>query len=100
MIEKFSSRFHLLVIRKKWMELSPNFSFVLIVIEFYNNCVKNFLVFEPKVSSKKLIHIFQVSFQDTLFFDFVALLFIANGARLSFASLFKIKKMPYRVMRK
>ena len=53
-----------------FLELSPNLSFVLNVIDFYNNCIKYFLIFEPKISSKKFIHIFQVSLQETLFFDF------------------------------
>ena len=54
--EMFSYRFHLLVIRKKWMELSPNPSFVLKVIEtIFNNF---FLSFDTTISSK-FIHVFQ-----------------------------------------
>ena len=43
--EMFSYHCHLLVIRKKWLELSPHPSFVLTVTDFYNNCNNFFFDF-------------------------------------------------------
>ena len=87
----FSYRFHLLIIRKKWIELSPNPSFILKLIDFSNNCNNFFLIFEPTIFSTKFIYVFfQFSFK-TLLSIFGALLCMASGAKLSFACVMKFE---------
>ena len=61
------------VIRKKWMELSPNPSFILKVIDFSNSCNNFFYEFWAYdfAPSTKFLHVFQFSFKTHYLLIFV-----------------------------
>ena len=72
--EMFSYRYHLMVIIKKWMKLSPNpflFSRLLTSITI---AIKIILIFEPTISTTKFICVFQCSFKTHYLLIFGALL--------------------------